>query len=81
LIFKIEIIESKPGEQFVFQNPYPGRMVILAQSLEQLKKATAWPLKTDETVSYPIAPKAVIYGKVLEDEEILAPVPREIRQY
>jgi len=80
LIFKIEIIESKPGEQFVYQNPYPKHMVILAQSLEQLRKETAWPLKYDEAVAYPLAPRAIIYGKVLEDEEILAPVPREIRQ-
>jgi len=64
VIFKIEVIEADPGEELVYQNPFPkGETLIAATQAAVGSKETAFVLRGSESVAFKPAPGFALYGK------------------
>ena len=64
MLFKIEIIEAEPGEEFIYENPYSHSDVLLSSTKEGLEvENTAWLLLPREAVNFRLEIGAVLYGK------------------
>lgn len=64
MLFKMEFLEGQPGEELVYQNPYPKAEVLLASSPEGTENnKTAFVIRHLESAAFKAGPGFVLYGR------------------